>query len=127
LILQEQQVDDQINEITDQFVLFRTQLSIFTDLINEWQVKSWTNIAQHQRALQEYNETPRSSWAESESWKLAQDWEKRVIEALQIQQGLAEDRFFLELLMDQMRKDVAMLQNVKLSLNETMRMEMASV
>jgi len=122
-----QQVEDQINEIFAQFMLFVTQLGIFTELINECQVTSCIYIAQHQRTLLEYNDTPGGSWAESQSWEIAQDWERRLIEALQTQEALAKDRFLLELLMDQMRKDVAMLQNVKLSLMETMGMQMAPV
>lgn len=47
-----------------------------------------------------------------------------VRNALKIQQDLAEDRFFLELLMGQMQKDVEMLQEHESGILEAMNMQL---
>lgn len=69
-ILQEQQLDDQIEEITYQLMLCDTQLTqpgYLTEMINEYQVKEDNSIAQHQRAHQVFIQTPPRSPAHAEN------------------------------------------------------------
>jgi len=127
LILQEQQLDYQINEITYHLMLCESQLGVFTEVINEYEFKACTNMAQHRQALQEFNETSRGSLAEMKSCRRYRDWKVRAIEAIQIEEDLVNNRFALELLVDQMRRDVVILQNEKARLLQTMRREMAPV
>ena len=64
------------------------------------------------------------TFEEREAWGIAQDWESRVHGALQVQQDLAEDRLFLELLLGQMWEDVKRLEGVEIGLVKTMQMHM---